>query len=140
MEFAGRVVKGLVAASVVLYVVALLMPALDNGGGDPITGWACLTQGYILPTAWFPNPLLLLGWIGIWRLGRWGALPAVAAFGLAVYTLWNSVPPGSGMLVGAYLWLASLLVTTAAIPLLFSIHRFANKTGASRRRSRPAYF
>ncbi|MBV9912937.1 MAG: hypothetical protein JOZ93_10170 [Sinobacteraceae bacterium] len=109
-----------IMGSALLYLAALLTPALrvDSGvvaSGSTLLlhGWRGLADGYV---EWLANPLLLLGWLAVVR--RW--LHAAFALGLAALGLmllflgrgplhWAS-QPGTHVVhraVGFWLWVAS---------------------------------
>jgi hypothetical protein len=113
--------------SALLYVAALLMPALrvDSGAvavGSTLLlqGWRGLTAGYI---EWLANPLLWLSWLALMRRRPAAALVlALATLGLMLLFLargplhW-AAQPGTHTVqraVGFWLWLASALCALCA--------------------------
>lgn len=119
--------RRLLVASVSLYVIALVLPAVAMPfSTKPALGWECLQLWRDLPAMWSPNPLLFIAWIMLVRRSRWSILPAGAAFAMTVYSLAGS-QMADPFLVGAYLWLAAIMVALTAAILVLAAKRPATQ-------------
>lgn len=136
--------RGIVLASVVLYLVSLGLPAIaelyPGGGRIDTAGYLVLGMGMIGLLAgqigWFANPLWLLGAILLWRR-RWTGAATAAAGALLVgsasfFLQRTGMPSDSGdniptrLLIGFYVWWASLWVLAiGAVVRWFQTSRFA---------------
>jgi hypothetical protein len=115
--------RRLLVASVSLYLIALILPAVAMPfSTKPVFGWECLQLWRDFPAMWSPNPLLFIAWIMLARRSRWSILPAGAAFGMMVYSFAGS-QMSNPFLVGAYLWLAAILVALTAAILVLAAKR-----------------
>lgn len=104
--------RGLLVLSVLLYLVALPLPACTATVGvsgypsseAPQAGWQCLLLGIFVPYIWVANPLLWAVWFYYRR--RYGLLLASLALvaGVIFLVIGNPRP-----LVGGGVWVASLL-------------------------------
>ena len=103
----------------------MFLPAMRLDGGEVLTGWYVLGEGWRASTAgiwaWYANPLLV-GAVGLMLL-RWSRVAGVVAgtalvLGLTSFATPDLVAragfpsPSLSFAAGFYLWLASLLSLT----------------------------
>ncbi len=121
--------RALIAVSVLLFVVAVLLPAAQYEDG-PRAGFDMLVLGWIGPLAghfgWYANPLLLTSWVlGLSRKPRRAEIRVglgYAALGLACTSLVSlplgEMPRNDGLVAadfvrlgpGVFVWLAAFVV------------------------------
>ena len=108
------------------WAIALALPALQAGDGEPLSGWTVLLDGWRAAGAgiwaWFANPLFFCS-VALLLAGRAGSARAVAALALllglsslatgplaarAGYAI-----PALSFLAGFWLWLMSLFALCA---------------------------
>lgn len=99
--------------SILAYCIACCLPCYEVAFWDSsnvINGWTCLI-GYF-PWGfghWFPNPILFIAWILVWRRRAsakyWAVVALISAIcGIDSRFVWK----------GAGLWIASMVITVAA--------------------------
>lgn len=126
--------RWLALAGLLLFVLSLLMPAIDGSGFPAFSGWDVLQQGASAwrqgVVAWYANPLflvaLILCWIPRFKLALVaavaGLLLALSSFsaGMMAENAGQSVPAFS-FAIGFYCWLlAFAVVILAAITGVFA--------------------
>ncbi len=112
--------RGWILASVVLYALSCGVPALWVNGEERAFGWQALIFGWAVMqfgvVAWLANPVAAIA-LALHGMGerRAAAVAAAVAVALAL-TTWLVIRPGD-LLVGYYLWQASLLALALAVTL-----------------------
>ncbi len=135
---AWRARIGIVTASLILYVLACVSPALvfvGNNGPQITDGFSALVVGWLAPLfgqfAWYANPLWLASMVSLFRWPRLSILLNALALFVAAKTLLlysQQVPAdesGNNYLtfqhpaIGFYLWLAGILTIGAGALALY---------------------
>ena len=132
--------RWLAAAGLVLYLVALLLPAIDGPGFPALSGYDVLRQGAGAwrddVFAWYANPLFFAGLAMCW-IGRFRLALALTVAGLAVALTSLSAEalasragrevPAFAYAAGFYLWLLAFVALIAsALCGRFRKHREAS--------------
>jgi hypothetical protein len=138
--------RSLLLATIVLYVVACCLPALEFKNSDKLNdimlglralavGWSGIFAAVV---AWYANPIWLLGVIlGLLRKPIPAAIAGVlaVAIGLTTFSLLGRELPGDEgnvtktmvvrFLPGCYVWMASLI----ALPITALVQKFSGARG-----------
>lgn len=115
--------RTLTLAAILIYLVALVLPAFPVSQENPMPGWECLVYGWQFNWMWLANPFLFGAWFAYARKSKISLYWAIGSLGTGVlFTSWayqemeNFAP-----LQGHILWLTSITFTFAACTLaLFS--------------------
>lgn len=119
--------RWLALAGLLLFVLSLLMPAIDGSGFPAFSGWDVLEQGASAwrqgVVAWYANPVflaaLVLCWVQRFKIaivgGSVGLLLALSSFsaGMMAENAGQAVPAFS-FAIGFYFWLFSFVVVILA--------------------------
>lgn len=135
-----RKVTGIVllAVSMILYIIALFLPAVHQFGEQGLVnipskdylGYECVIWGILAPIWWCANPLLWQSWARSTSTKKprfFGIQLPVVSYGLgsALLAFWglggaiqdwksgNFAAHDSPILLGAYMWLGSIVVEAA---------------------------
>ena len=133
-----RLRKVVIIGFCVLYALSLVTPVANDGGGSAdyrigvMLGFLALAFGWIPPSTvpWSANILVLIGWVFFWRRKLTVALWFGVAAALAGLTApWLSDASIGKLLIGYYLWQASLLLFACG---MFAMRRFDSASVAAR--------
>jgi hypothetical protein len=123
----ARLRKVVIIGFWVLYALALFTPVANDGGGAAdyrigvMLGFLALAFGWIPPSTipWSANILVLVGWLFFWRRELTAAMWFGVAAAIAGLTApWLSDASMGRLLIGYYLWQASLLLFAWGIFML----------------------
>jgi uncharacterized membrane protein len=114
--------RWLALAGLLLFVLSLLMPAIDGSGFPALRGWDVLEQGASAwrqgVVAWYANPVFVVALILCWtRRFKFafvaavvGLLLAVSSFSAGMMAENDGQPvPAFSFAIGFYLWLFSFV-------------------------------